>query len=100
MSKPVYKLCLVKGFKEAWYQLSEAEQAALWKVNSEGIERTGAKVMGPLYDCRWSNDQYATFFIIEYPDIEAAMAETANVEKAHWFRYFDSVTILGTVRAE
>ncbi len=49
----------------------------------------------PYYLCRWANDKYDSFFIMEYPDIEAAMMDTAGVEKIEWFRYMVSETILG-----
>ncbi|MFN8444899.1 MAG: hypothetical protein U0175_29200 [Caldilineaceae bacterium] len=49
----------------------------------------------PYYNCRWSTDKYRTFFTMEYPNIEAAIADTAGVEKAGLFRYLVSETILG-----
>ncbi len=37
---------------------------------------------------------------MEYPDIEAAIADTAGVEQAGLFRYMVSETILGRAREE
>lgn len=51
-------------------------------------------------ECHWSNDKYASFFIIEYPDIEAAIAETANADQAGLFKYILSETILGIAPTE
>ena len=95
MSQKIHKLCLIRGFTEAYYQLSEEEKEKLWKRVSEVVEEAGAKLATPYYDCRWSNDKYATFFIMEYPDIESAIMDTTGVEKAELFRYMISETILG-----
>jgi hypothetical protein len=66
----------------------------------QAIEKAGAKMATPYYDCRWSNDKYMTFFTMVYPDIESAMMDTAGVEEAELFRYIVSETILGTEREE
>ena len=96
----IHKLCLIRGYTEAYYQLSDEERAELRKKVSDAITKAGARMSTPYYDCRWSNDKYSTFFIMEYPNIEAAMADTAGVEEAGLFRYLVSETILGTVREE
>jgi len=98
MSHKIYKLCLVHGYTEAYYQLSEEERQGLWGEVFKAIEKAGAKMATPYYDCRWSNDKYSTFFMMEYPDVESAMMDTAGVEKAGLFRYMVSETILGTER--
>ena len=100
MSRSIQKLCLIRGFTEAYYQLSDDERAKLWNQVEEVITSVGAKMITPYYDCRWSNDKYTTFFTMEYPDIEAAIADTAGVEKAGLFRYMVSETILGIVRED
>ena len=100
MSKPIQKLCLIRGFTEAYFQLSEEERATLWKRVDEAINKAGARMITPYYDSRWSNDKYSMFFIMEYPDIEAAIADTAGVEEAGLFRYIVSETILGRAREE
>lgn len=94
-SQKIYKLCLIRGYTEAYYQLSAAEKQKLWADVSQAIDGAGAKMVTPYYECRWSNDRYKTFFTIEYPHIEAAMTDTAGVEKAELFRYLTSETILG-----
>jgi hypothetical protein len=95
MATRIHKLCLIHGYTEAYYQLSEEARAALWQRVSDAIEKAGAKMSTPYYNCRWSNDKYQTFFIMEYPNIEAAMADTAGVEEAELFRYLVSETVLG-----
>ena len=100
MSKKIYKLCLIRGYTEAYYQLSEAEKQQLWDRVTDAIEKAGAKMATPYYNCRWSNDKYMTFFTMEYPNIESAMMDTAGVEKAGLFRYLVSETILGVEATE
>lgn len=68
MAQPIFKLVLVRGFTEAYYQLSEEEQATLWSQVREVLTGLGVKMVGPYYDCRWSNDKYQSFFLLEYPD--------------------------------
>lgn len=99
MSKPIFKLCLVRGYTEAYYQLSEEAKKALWENVFKAVSASGAELHGPYYDCRWSNDKYDQWFIMKYPDVESAMADTKGVQKAELFRYMISETILG-VEAE
>jgi hypothetical protein len=95
MSKPIYKLVLIRGYTEAYYQLSEEAKKALWDQVTKVIEAAGAGMSGPYYDCRWSNDKYETWFTMKYPNVEAAIADTDGVRKAGLFRYLISETILG-----
>src|SRR4051794_22994194 len=100
MAQPIVKLVLVRGYTEAYYQLSDGERDTLWTGVGDVIARVGAKMIGPYYDARWSNDKYGSFFLMEYPDVEAAIADSAGVEKLGLSRYMQSETILGIVRVE
>jgi hypothetical protein len=100
MSKPIYKLCLVRGFTEAYYLLAESKKKELWDGLDKVLKPLGVEMCGPYYDCRWSNDKYATWFIMKYPNIEAAIADTHGVEKIQLFRYMTSETILGIEATE
>jgi hypothetical protein len=100
MAQKIYKLCLIRGYTEAYYQLSAAEKQHLWDQVSTAIEAAGAKMATPYYECRWSNDQYKTFFTMEYPNLESAIADTTGVEQAGLFRYMMSETILGIEASE
>ena len=100
MSQKIYKLVLVRGWTEAYYQLSEAEKKKLGERIREVVAKAGAKMATPYYDCRWSNDKYATFFMMVYPDVETAIRDTASVEEIELFRYMVSETILGIEAAE
>jgi hypothetical protein len=100
MTTRIHKLCLIRGFTEAYHQLSEDERAKLWQQVEEVLKNAGVKSSGPTYNCRWSNDKYHSFFILEYPNIEAAMADTAGVEEVGLFRYIVSETILAVAEPE
>lgn len=95
MPQTFYKLVLVRGFTEAYYQLSDEDKATLWQRVGDAISKAGGKMATPYYNCRWANDSYLMFFTMEYPSIEAAMADTTGVEEAQLFRYMNSETILG-----
>ena len=100
MSKPIYKLCLIRGYTEAYYQLSEEAKKAFWDEVSKAIHAAGAEMSGPYYDCRWSNDKYDLWFTMKYPNVESAIADTDGVRKAGIFRYLVSETILGIEQEE
>ena len=95
MSKPIYKLCLVRGFTEAYYQLTETKQKELWDGVDKVLKSLGVEMCGPYYDCRWSNNKYASWFILKCPGAEAAIADTQGAEKIQLFRYVIIETILG-----
>ena len=100
MSKTIYKLCLIRGYTEAYYQLSEKEQNELWDEVGKAIKAAGAEMLGPYYDCKWSNDKFDSWFTMKYPNIESAIADTDGVRKAGLFRYMLSETILGIAREQ
>ena len=100
MSKPIYKLCLIRGYTEAYHQLSEEAKKAFWDKAGKAIQAAGAKMSGPYYDCRWSNDKYDLWFTMKYPNVESAIADTDGVRKAGLFRYLVSETILGIEQEE
>jgi hypothetical protein len=96
MARKIYKLVLMRGYTEAYYQLSPEEKQKLSDEMEKAVfAAAGAKVITPFCNCRWSTDQYATFFVMEYPDVEAAIADTAGVDKLDWYRYVQAETILG-----
>ena len=95
MSQKIYKLCLIRGSTEAYYQLSEEDKKNLWDQVGAAVSKVGAKRATPYYNCRWSNDKYVTFFTMEYPDVESAIMDTAGVDQAGLLRYLVSETILG-----
>ncbi len=47
MATRIVKLCLIRGFTEAYYHLSEDERQALFDNVGAGLERVGARMVGP-----------------------------------------------------
>lgn len=95
MATPITKLVLVRGYTEAYHQLTETERTAFWNKMESGNERSGAKIVSPLYNARWSNDRYHGFLLMEYPDTDAVIAESASAAETEHFRYVVAETILG-----
>jgi hypothetical protein len=97
MSTPVYVLVLGKGFTEAWYQLSKAEQGGLWSKMLEADHRAGAIWR---IDCtsRWADEGTLGWVVIEYPSIDAYQQAVNELEALEWWRYYSGKTILGTKR--
>ena len=95
MSTPVYLLVLAKGFTEAWYQLSKAEQDHLWAKVQEVDSRVGATYR-LFCNSRWANEETPNWGVIEYPSMEAYQKKVVELEALEWWRYFSAKTILGT----
>jgi hypothetical protein len=94
MAQPIYKLFMGR-FLEAWYQLSEEEQNSLIAKLDEALEKVGAK-RPILCDSSWSSDQWLVAGVEEFPNIEAVQNYMATLDELNWFRYCESINVLGT----
>jgi hypothetical protein len=94
MAEPIYKIFMGR-FLEAWYQLSEEEQNSLIAKLDGALEKVGAK-RPILCDTNWSSDQWSVGGIEEFPSIEAVQKYTAALQELNWFRYCESINVLGT----
>jgi hypothetical protein len=94
MAQPIYKLFMGR-FLEAWYQLSEEEQNSLIAKLDEALEKVGAK-RPILCDSSWSSDQWLVAGVEEFPNIEAVQNYMAALNELNWFRYCESINVLGT----
>jgi hypothetical protein len=94
MGQPIYKF-FVARFSEAWYQLSQEEQDSFEVKLDEALEKVGAKKL-LLCDTNWSSDQWAFAGIEEFPNIEAVQNYIVFLNEFNWFRYVESMNILGT----
>ena len=90
----VYKLFLGRP-TEAWYQLSEEEQADLMDKVTGLLEQAGGKTV-ILCDSSWSSEQWQFFGMEEFPDIAAVQKHTADLNELDWLRYVESMTLLGS----
>jgi hypothetical protein len=94
MAEPIYKFFMGR-FLEAWYRLSEEEQNSLTAKLDEALEKVGAK-RPILCDTNWSSDQWLIAGVEEFPNIEAVQNYTAALQELSWFRYCESINVLGT----
>jgi hypothetical protein len=93
--KPIIRLLFAK-IKEAFYQLSEAEQQAFMIKDRKNLDELGGNVI-MMIDCRWSNEEWNYVGIEEWPTIEALEKRGAfEYEELHKFRIIESKTLLGT----
>jgi hypothetical protein len=95
MAQPIYLLVMGKGHTEAWYQLSEEEQTALWAAVEE-IEKRAGGSWTICCDSRWANEEIYDWGVLQYPSMEAYQQKVAELEKLNWWRYFSTTSILGT----
>ena len=95
MSTPVYLLVLGKGYTEAWYQLSKAEQDNLIAKVQEVDKRAGV-TYHLACKSRWADEEWSMWGVGEYPSIEAYQTKVDELEALGWWRYWSGKTILGT----
>jgi uncharacterized protein (DUF1330 family) len=95
MSEPVLVFVNIKGFTEAWYQLSAEEQEGWLAKLQADLERQGGTW---LVRCasRWADEDSYGWGVIRFPSIEACQQIYAENEKSGWYRYCKAGTILGT----
>jgi hypothetical protein len=98
MGKKIYSVALGR-MKEAWYQLSEEEQAEFMAEIRKLQEQDGAK---PVIWCNsvWATHQWEAFGVMEFPDIEAVQRHAEHCAELNWLRYMDVITTLGTKVSE
>lgn len=94
MPGPIYKLYMMR-MKEAWYQLSEEEQNSLGAKVTDALEKAGGKSL-IVCNTAWSSEQWLSFGIEEFPDVEAVQKLSEGHMEVDWYRYVESVSMLGT----
>jgi hypothetical protein len=95
MSGPIYKLFIISGFTEAYYQLSAEENNRFWASVEENEAAVGANFL-ILCDTRWCNEGIAHYGVVEYSGLQAVQDVTLAHEKDQVFRYSQSESYLGT----
>ena len=93
MAEPIYKLWMFK-LTEAWYQLSEEEQATHMAEVNESREKVGGKTI-VMCNAIWASEPWMLFGVEEFPGIEAVQKHAADLFEADHFRYFEGVSLLG-----
>jgi hypothetical protein len=94
MANPIQKVWLSRN-TEAWYQLSQEEQNNLLQKVVDALAQVGGKTI-TICDGSWSSEEWQAFGVEEYPDIEAVQKHTALLNELNWFRYIESITVLGS----
>ena len=94
MAQPIYQLFMGK-MTEAWYQLSKEEQDSLVAKVDQTLEQVGGKRV-VMCDCRWASEQWIGWGVEVFPDIEAVQKYARLEEELNWFRYMESMAVLGT----
>ena len=82
---------------EAGYQLSQEEWGDLVARLNEAREKVGGKYF---FSCSsgWHSDQWRGWGVEQFPDLEAVQKYAALLNELNWFRYVESVSMLGTER--
>jgi hypothetical protein len=93
MARPIYKLWQAR-YTEAWYRLSPEEQQQLTAQAVAAAKQAGGRSV-VLCDSAWSNEQWGSFGVVEFPDAAAAQQHADLLNALHCFRYIESRTILG-----
>jgi len=94
MAEPIYKLFLVR-FLDSWYQLSKEEQAGLQAKLGEAFEQAGGKRI-VFCDASWAAEEWSEFGVESFPDLAAVQQFRKALDAFNWFRYVETMTILGT----
>ncbi len=97
MAEPIYKLYMGR-LREAWYELSEQEQQALFSRLEQKQKELGVTVP-VLCDSSWSSEQWTFFGVEIYPDLDAERKYSQFLTEIHWLRYIESLTVIGTAWA-
>jgi len=94
MAQAIYHLFLVKP-NEAWHQLSREEQDNLFAKVNEARAQVGGK---EILTCNsgWASEQWPFWGVEQFPDIEAVQKHHELLSAFNWFRYGESMTLLGT----
>ena len=92
--KPIIKVYFAK-YTEEWFRLSEEKREELEGKARRKFEEVGGKaiVRCPSY---WSNEEWTSFGVEEYPDLEAVQKHAEFLLELGWPRYVMSKTYLGT----
>jgi hypothetical protein len=94
MAGSIYKLWMMRP-TEAMYQLSRQEADQMMAKVAEALAKVGGREL-ILCGSAWCSEQWPYFGVEEFPDIEAVQRHTQLLEELNWYRYADSITLLGT----
>lgn len=90
---PIYKLYLAKPTIEV-SRATQEQVAEYSQKHNEFMAQTGGKILIAA-DMVWSSEEYATFGIEEFPNLEALIEFHDCLKTLDWFSYFTSKSYLG-----
>ncbi len=93
MAQPIYKVWTAK-YKEAWYQLSEAEKKAYNARLAEAMKKVGCEEV--MMISLWGTEDWQACGIEKFPSIEAVQQYSELLTNMDHYRYFESKSYLGT----
>ena len=96
MAGPIYKVAMFKS-TEAMYRLSDEERQALLGKVMAAMEMHGGRFVLSC-DSSWSSEQWPSFVVEEWPDLDALQAYSRALGELNWSRYREGMTVLGTKR--
>jgi hypothetical protein len=97
MSKPIYKLWIIKNTPELMSLIAKDPEAVAraQASSAQSLKEVGGKLL--VYcESLWSSEEYAVFGVEEFPDLEAVQKHTANMMQGGWFQFSTSFSLLGT----
>lgn len=94
MATPIYHLWIVRGFREAYYQLTDAEREAFWARVSAIAGGESRLVVA--CQARWANESCRAWGLEVYPDLATRQQATQANEANQHYRYLEAETILAT----
>ena len=99
MSGPLFSLFIVHGYREAYYQLSEAERAQFWGRIGTASQAVGSK---NLLTCNsvWCNEAAFAWGLEEFPDLNSVQElARLHLENQH-LRYLETESFLGVKQGD
>lgn len=77
-----------------WYQLTPEEQKKIMMKNEESFKQVGGEEVVRCASV-WSSEEWLSWGVEKYPNIEAVQKHANNLFNANWFEYIESKTSLG-----
>jgi hypothetical protein len=94
MDGTVYKLWMVRP-REAFYQLSPAERAAVGERARVALRQVGGSYVVTC-NSSWCSEAWTAWGVERFPSIQAIQEHARLLEGMDALRYYDVVTLLGT----
>lgn len=95
MAGPIYKLFLNR-FTAAYHDAPQETINKLIAENDEVCERLGIKFVILCQAGGWASEEWDFWGVSEFPNLEAAQKLKEWQDSVHWFKYVESMSVLGS----